>query len=47
MIKRVWKIENGEGHWMIYYNGEFKSSCDDHELTETIREIENANAVSE
>lgn len=39
-IKKVWKIENGTGHWMLYLYGQFKASCDDGELNETIREIE-------
>lgn len=40
MVKRVWKIENGIGHWMLYLHGQFKASCDDGELNEAIREIE-------
>ena len=46
MVEKVWKIENGTGHWMLYLNGNFVGSCEDAELSTTLREIEsNTEAV--
>ena len=38
MPTKKWVIENGEGHWEVTY-GDRTISCDDGELSDTIREL--------
>lgn len=37
-IEATW-VGGHNGHWMIYVDGEFECSCDDSELSSTIRDI--------
>ena len=40
-ITKQWITENGEGHWLVSC-GDYAVSCDDSELSDTIREIQAA-----
>lgn len=37
-VTKYWVNEHGEGHWVVS-NGEITESCDDNELSETIKRL--------
>ena len=39
-IKKKYIPDGNQGHWLLFSNGKFLCSCDDSELSETLKEIE-------